>query len=59
MFKDMYDESIRGLKKYLLSSSSPSNLLYVSEMIGDIKIPKFDHLACFVPGKIVFTKFGN
>lgn len=51
----MWDESLAGVQKHLITYSSPSNLTILAErpngLHHDIS-PKMDHLVCFMPGTI-------
>ncbi|KAJ3116091.1 hypothetical protein HDU96_010466 [Phlyctochytrium bullatum] len=48
-----YTEAATGIKKHLLSRSTPHNLLYVQELPsgpGGTPLSKMDHLVCYLPG---------
>ncbi|KAK6456147.1 mannosyl oligosaccharide 1,2-alpha-mannosidase [Scheffersomyces xylosifermentans] len=53
IYRDMYRESVRGVKKNLLRRSYPNNLAFIGELengIGKHLSPKMDHLVCFYGG---------
>ena len=53
MYREMWDEAIDGVRKHLITYSSPSNFTVLGErpngLTGPIS-PKMDHLVCFMPG---------
>ncbi|CAG8442737.1 12310_t:CDS:2 [Acaulospora morrowiae] len=53
-YRRMYDEAIQGVKKHLISYSSPSRLLFIGETLTfDTTIRnKMDHLVCFMGGNL-------
>jgi endoplasmic reticulum Man9GlcNAc2 1,2-alpha-mannosidase len=54
----MWDESLAGIKKHLITYSSPSNFTVLAERpngLGGSLHPKMDHLVCFIPGTIALS----
>ncbi|KAF2725627.1 glycoside hydrolase family 47 protein [Polychaeton citri CBS 116435] len=62
VYKEMWDESMDGVKKHLLTYSYPSNFTVLAErpngLSQDIS-PKMDHLVCFMPGTIAVAATGG
>lgn len=55
MYKEMWDESLRGIRKHLIAFSKDANLMVLGERPAGLKkslSPKMDHLVCFMPGTI-------
>ncbi|VVT45027.1 uncharacterized protein SAPINGB_P000613 [Magnusiomyces paraingens] len=55
IYKEMYDEAVEGIKKYMVAQSVPNKLTYIGELpdgIGGNLSPKMDHLVCFVGGML-------
>lgn len=55
VYRDMWDESVTGMRKHLLTYSSAANLTVLGERpsgLGGELSPKIDHLVCFLPGTI-------
>ncbi|KAG0252001.1 mannosyl-oligosaccharide alpha-1,2-mannosidase [Actinomortierella ambigua] len=53
IYREMYDQTVVGIKKHLVGRSYPNNLLYIGEvdMYGLQRLsPKMDHLVCFLGG---------
>lgn len=53
LYYNLYRTSIRGIKKHLVSKSSPNGLVYIGEKEHGIHgplSPKMDHLVCFLGG---------
>lgn len=54
VYREMYDESVRGIKRHLVQYSYPSSLLYLAELPNGLSSPrlhpKMDHLVCFIGG---------
>lgn len=53
VYRDVYDETVAGIKKYLVEKSYPSMLTYISELdygLNGPTSPKMDHLVCFASG---------
>ncbi|KAF9208395.1 hypothetical protein BGZ59_010666 [Podila verticillata] len=58
VYKKMYDRTIAGVKKHLLSRTVPRNLLFVGEISRHspkILSPKMDHLVCFLGGTMALA----
>jgi hypothetical protein len=58
----MWNESLAGVKKHLLTYSSPSNFTILAERpsgIDQYLSPKMDHLVCFMPGTIALATTGG
>lgn len=54
VYRDMYDDTVEGIKKYMVGYSRPNRLLFIGELPrgvdgGDFS-PKMDHLVCFAGG---------
>ncbi|EMC91481.1 glycoside hydrolase family 47 protein [Baudoinia panamericana UAMH 10762] len=62
VYQAMWNESLAGIKKHLLTYSSPSNFTVLAErpngLDGNIE-PKMDHLVCFMPGTIALATTGG
>ena len=58
VYQAMWNESMAGIKKHLITYSHPSNFTVLAErpngLTGDIS-PKMDHLVCFMPGTIALA----
>jgi mannosyl-oligosaccharide alpha-1,2-mannosidase len=58
----MWEESLAGVKKHLITYSSPSNFTVLAErptgLEGSLH-PKMDHLVCFMPGTIALSTTGG
>ncbi|KAK9452666.1 glycoside hydrolase [Dipodascopsis uninucleata] len=55
VYRNMYDESMDGVKKRLIQKSKPSGFTFVAELDNGIDgplSPKMDHLVCFLPGNL-------
>lgn len=55
VYREMYDESVRGIKDHMLGQSEPSQFTYIGELedgIGGPLSPKMDHLVCFAGGML-------
>ncbi|KAI2622485.1 glycoside hydrolase family 47 protein [Hypoxylon sp. NC1633] len=55
VYLDMWEESLDGIRKHLITATSESRLKFVAELpkgIGGPLSPKMDHLVCFLPGSI-------
>ena len=51
----MWEESLRGIQKHLITTTENAGLKIVAELpsgIGGRLSPKMDHLVCFLPGSI-------
>ncbi|GAB7340634.1 hypothetical protein MBLNU457_7035t3 [Dothideomycetes sp. NU457] len=55
VYNDMWEQAMDGIKKHLITYSSPSNLTVLGERPNGLDSPispKMDHLVCFMPGTI-------
>lgn len=55
IYKEMYNEAVAGIKKYLLKQSEPNKLAFIAELEDGIDgpfSPKMDHLVCFIGGML-------
>ncbi|KAJ5085574.1 Mannosyl-oligosaccharide 1-2-alpha-mannosidase [Penicillium argentinense] len=55
VYKEMWDESMQGIRKHLLAFSENAQLMVLGERPSGLDkslSPKMDHLACFMPGTI-------
>ena len=55
VYQEMWEEALAGVRKHLITYSSPSNLTFIAELpsgVGGEIHPKMDHLVCFMPGTI-------
>ncbi|KAF2033756.1 hypothetical protein EK21DRAFT_85922 [Setomelanomma holmii] len=62
IYRDMWDESLAGVKKHLLAYTKNSHLTVLAERPGGIEghlHPKMDHLVCFYPGTIALAATGG
>ncbi|SCV01649.1 LAME_0G17590g1_1 [Lachancea meyersii CBS 8951] len=53
LYYQLYRESMEGVKRHLISRSSPNGLFYIGERLRGIYSnfsPKMDHLVCFMGG---------
>lgn len=58
IYQEMWNETLAGVKKHLITFSHPSNFTILAERPEglDQKIsPKMDHLVCFMPGTIALA----
>ncbi|XP_005106053.1 endoplasmic reticulum mannosyl-oligosaccharide 1,2-alpha-mannosidase [Aplysia californica] len=56
VFKDDFEESVRGMKNKLLRRSEPNKLLFIGELLNGRNFsPKMDHLVCFMPGTLALA----
>lgn len=58
----MWDQALTGIKKHLLTYSSPSNFLVLAERPNGLEAKleaKMDHLVCFLPGTIALGVTGG
>ncbi|KAF2456647.1 family 47 glycosyl hydrolase [Lineolata rhizophorae] len=62
IYREMWDQTVAGIKKHLITYSSPSNLTVLGErpsgLSGSLS-PKMDHLVCFMPGTIALAVTGG
>lgn len=58
VYQSMWNDSMKGIQKHLLTYSKPSNFLLIAEkpsgLVGALS-PKVDHLTCFMPGTIALA----
>ncbi|KAJ5257255.1 Mannosyl-oligosaccharide 1-2-alpha-mannosidase [Penicillium angulare] len=62
IYKELWDESMQGIRKNLLAFSKNAQLMVLGERPAglDGKLsPKMDHLACFMPGTIALGATGG
>ncbi|KAK5110799.1 hypothetical protein LTR62_005510 [Meristemomyces frigidus] len=62
LYNEMWKESMVGIKKHLLTYSSPSNFTVLAEKQNGLDhpvTPKMDHLVCFMPGTIALATTGG
>ena len=55
IYKELWDESLRGVRKHLITYSKPSQFTVLAERpegLHNAMSPKMDHLVCFMPGTI-------
>lgn len=55
IYQEMWDQSLAGVQKHLITYSYPSNLTVLGERPSGLDKPisaKMDHLVCFMPGTI-------
>ncbi|KAI9171502.1 alpha-1,2-Mannosidase [Paramyrothecium foliicola] len=58
IYLDMWEESMRGIRKHLLTYTKPSGFTIVGERPNGLEgplSPKMDHLVCFLPGTIALA----
>lgn len=62
MYKEMWDESIRGVRQHLITFTRHAQLMLIGERPGGLGLrlsPKMDHLVCFMPGTIALGATGG
>ncbi|KAJ5670283.1 Mannosyl-oligosaccharide 1-2-alpha-mannosidase [Penicillium maclennaniae] len=62
IYKEMWDESLKGIRKHLLAFSKNAQLLVLGERPSGLEgslSPKMDHLVCFMPGTIALGATGG
>jgi len=59
MYREMYDRAMDGMTNKLLKTTTPSNLMYVSDWDGNRNVHKMDHLVCFVPGMLALGAYSS
>ncbi|PKY04036.1 mannosyl-oligosaccharide alpha-1,2-mannosidase [Aspergillus campestris IBT 28561] len=62
IYKEMWDESLLGIRKNLITYSKDAHLTVLAELPSGISgplYPKMDHLACFLPGSIALGATGG
>jgi hypothetical protein len=62
VYLEMWNEALEGIKKHLITYSSPSHFTVLAErpygVRGKIE-PKMDHLVCFFPGTLALAATGG
>lgn len=62
VYQALWNESMAGIKKHLITYSSPSNFTVLAERPNGLDrelSPKMDHLVCFMPGTIALAVTGG
>ncbi|KAH9844498.1 glycoside hydrolase family 47 protein [Teratosphaeria destructans] len=62
VYQEMWNDSMAGIKKHLLTYSYPSNFTVLAEKPSGLEhalSPKMDHLVCFMPGTIALATTGG
>ena len=62
VYQAMWNESMAGIKKHLITYSSPSNFTILAERPSGLDkaiSAKMDHLVCFMPGTIALATTGG
>ncbi|KAK3715706.1 mannosyl-oligosaccharide alpha-1,2-mannosidase [Vermiconidia calcicola] len=62
VYQAMWNETLEGIKKHLITYSSPSNFTVLAERPSGLDhhiSPKMDHLTCFMPGTIALATTGG
>nr|POE48435.1 mannosyl-oligosaccharide 1,2-alpha-mannosidase [Quercus suber] len=62
IYKDMWKESLDGVKKHLITYSKPSRFTVLAERPSGLNSglsPKMDHLVCFMPSAIALGATGG
>ncbi|KAF3039983.1 mannosyl-oligosaccharide alpha-1,2-mannosidase [Didymella keratinophila] len=62
IYRNMWDETLRGVKKHLLAYTKHSHLTVLAERPSGLDghlHPKMDHLVCFMPGTIALAQTGG
>jgi hypothetical protein len=62
IYLDMWTEALAGMKKHLVTYSSPSHFTVLAERPTGLQAsiaPKMDHLVCFLPGTIALAATGG
>ncbi|KAJ5678649.1 Mannosyl-oligosaccharide 1-2-alpha-mannosidase [Penicillium macrosclerotiorum] len=62
VYKEMWDESLLGIRKHLLAFSKNAQLMVLGERpdgLGGSLSPKMDHLVCFLPGTYALGATGG
>lgn len=58
VYLDMWDQSLQGVQKHLITYSKRANLTILGERPNGLHsdlLPKMDHLVCFMPGTIALA----
>ncbi|EME39411.1 glycoside hydrolase family 47 protein [Dothistroma septosporum NZE10] len=62
VYQAMWNESLAGMKKHLITYSHPNNFTVLAERPNGLNRdidPKMDHLVCFLPGTIALATTGG
>lgn len=62
VYEDMWNEALKGVRKHLVTYTSPSGFTIVGERPSGLSepiSPKMDHLVCFLPGTIALAVTGG
>lgn len=62
VYLSMWEQSLAGIKKHMITYSSPSNFTVLAERPSGLDHdvdPKMDHLVCFMPGTIALSVTGG
>ncbi|CAK4034478.1 glycoside hydrolase family 47 [Lecanosticta acicola] len=62
VYQEMWNESMAGIKKHLLTYTEPNNFLVLAERPNGLNrdlSAKMDHLVCFMPGTIALAATGG
>ncbi|BCR83773.1 glycoside hydrolase family 47 protein [Aspergillus chevalieri] len=62
IYKDMWDQSLMGIRKHLVTYSQQAQLTILGERPDGLRgslIPKMDHPTCFLPGTIALGVTGG
>jgi mannosyl-oligosaccharide alpha-1,2-mannosidase len=62
VYKDMWDESLEGVRKHLITYTKGSQFTVLGERQNGLDgalTPKMDHLVCFMPGTIALGATGG
>jgi hypothetical protein len=62
IYEEMWDEALAGIRKYLITYSTPSQFTVLAERpdgLHEKLSPKMDHLVCFLPGTIALGATGG
>lgn len=57
--RQLYNEAVDGITKYLVRRSTPSMNLYVLHFTQGKFVDKMDHLSCFLPGMLALGAEGE
>jgi hypothetical protein len=62
IYEEMWDEALAGVRKHLITYSTPSQFTVLGERPEGLDkplLPKMDHLVCFMPGTIALGATGG
>ncbi|KAG9236328.1 glycoside hydrolase [Amylocarpus encephaloides] len=62
IYEELWDESLAGVRKHLITYSTPSKFTVLAERPNGLHqplSPKMDHLVCFMPGTIALAATGG